>query len=68
MVKWLVEQGHTVFMVSWVNPDTRHGGETWEDYMFEGASRRHRQGAGGDRAEEPEPRLLLRRRHDGRAR
>jgi len=38
MVKWLVEQGHTVFMISWVNPDTRHGQVTWEDYMFEGAS------------------------------
>lgn len=33
MVKWLVEQGHTVFMVSWVNPDERHAGETWESYM-----------------------------------
>jgi polyhydroxyalkanoate synthase len=38
MVKWLVEQGHTVFMISWVNPDERHGAVTWEDYMFEGAS------------------------------
>ena len=38
MVGWLVEQGHTVFVISWVNPDTRHGGVTWEDYMFEGAS------------------------------
>jgi len=38
MVKWLVEQGHTVFMISWVNPDTRHGQVAWEDYMFEGAS------------------------------
>ncbi len=36
MVKWLVEQGHTVFVVSWVNPDQRHGQKTWEDYMFEG--------------------------------
>ena len=38
MVKWLVEQGHTVFMISWVNPDERNAGETWESYMFEGAS------------------------------
>jgi len=33
MVKWLVEQGHTVFMISWVNPDERHADETWESYM-----------------------------------
>lgn len=38
MVKWLVEQGHTVFVVSWVNPDARQAGETWESYMFDGAS------------------------------
>jgi polyhydroxyalkanoate synthase subunit PhaC len=38
MVKWLVEQGYTVFMVSWVNPDERHRNETWDDYMFRGAS------------------------------
>jgi polyhydroxyalkanoate synthase len=38
MVQWLVEQGHTVFMISWVNPDSRHGRVTWEDYMFKGAS------------------------------
>jgi polyhydroxyalkanoate synthase len=25
-------------MISWVNPDGRHGALTWEDYMFEGAS------------------------------
>jgi polyhydroxyalkanoate synthase len=36
MVKWLVDQGHTVFVVSWINPDERHGSKTWEDYMFEG--------------------------------
>jgi len=38
MVRWLVEQGHTVFMISWVNPDERHADETWESYMFDGAS------------------------------
>ncbi len=36
MVKWLTEQGYTVFIVSWVNPDERHGRKSWEDYMFEG--------------------------------
>ncbi len=38
MVKWLVEQGYTVFMISWVNPDERQRDKTWEDYMFEGAA------------------------------
>ena len=37
MVKWLVAQGHTVFMISWVNPDARHADQTWESYMFDGA-------------------------------
>ncbi len=36
MVKWLLEKGYTVFMVSWVNPDERHGQKSWEDYMFGG--------------------------------
>ena len=35
-VRWAVEQGHTVFVVSWVNPDERYAGKTFEDYMFEG--------------------------------
>ncbi|MER2508627.1 MAG: class I poly(R)-hydroxyalkanoic acid synthase [Amaricoccus sp.] len=38
MVKWLVDQGYTVFMVSWINPDERQAGETWESYMFDGVS------------------------------
>lgn len=38
MVKWLVDQGHTVFMISWVNPDERHGAQTWDSYVFDGAS------------------------------
>ncbi len=35
-VKWCVDQGLTVFVVSWVNPDERHAGKDFEDYMFEG--------------------------------
>ena len=38
LVRWLVEQGYTVFVISWVNPDGRHGKVSWEDYMFRGAS------------------------------
>ena len=33
MVRHLVEQGFTVFMVSWRNPDTSMEGTTIEDYM-----------------------------------
>lgn len=33
MVRWLVGQGHTVFMISWVNPDERQKAETWDSYM-----------------------------------
>ena len=35
-VRWAVNQGHTVFVVSWVNPDARYAEKTFEDYMFEG--------------------------------
>jgi polyhydroxyalkanoate synthase len=35
-VKWAVEQGFTVFLVSWVNPDARFAQKTFEDYMREG--------------------------------
>jgi polyhydroxyalkanoate synthase len=36
MVRWLVENGHTVFMISWVNPDASHAGKTFDDYLLEG--------------------------------
>ncbi|BEV44005.1 class I poly(R)-hydroxyalkanoic acid synthase [Afipia carboxidovorans] len=36
MIKWLVEQGLTVFVISWINPDRSLGGKTFEDYMREG--------------------------------
>ena len=35
-VKWAVEQGHTVFMVSWVNPDERLAEKSFDDYLLEG--------------------------------
>ncbi|MVA97594.1 class I poly(R)-hydroxyalkanoic acid synthase [Nitratireductor sp. CAU 1489] len=35
-IRWAVEQGHTVFVISWVNPDERHGRKGWEAYIDEG--------------------------------
>ena len=35
-VKWAVEQGHTVFVISWVNPDAEHAAKTFEDYLNDG--------------------------------
>ena len=35
-IKWAVEQGHTVFVISWVNPDERHADKDWESYAREG--------------------------------
>jgi polyhydroxyalkanoate synthase len=36
LVRYLVSQGHTVFMVSWVNPDERLAEKNFDDYMVEG--------------------------------
>lgn len=36
MVRWLVEQGHTVFVISWVNPSLDLSGKTFDSYMQEG--------------------------------
>ena len=35
-IKWCVDQGHTVFVISWVNPDERHAAKDWESYIREG--------------------------------
>ena len=36
MVEWLVGQGHTVFIISWVNPDSSYAGKGFGDYMLGG--------------------------------
>jgi len=36
-VKWLVEQGHTVFVISWVNPDASYADKTFDDYLLDGS-------------------------------
>ncbi|MDB5364437.1 MAG: class poly(R)-hydroxyalkanoic acid synthase [Rhodospirillales bacterium] len=35
-IRWAVAQGHTVFVVSWVNPGGRLAEKSFEDYMDEG--------------------------------
>ena len=36
LIKCVVDQGFTVFVVSWVNPDERLAAKTFEDYILEG--------------------------------
>jgi len=36
LIKWLTDQGFTVFITSWINPDASLRDATFEDYMFGG--------------------------------
>jgi len=36
LIKWIVDQGITVFVISWVNPDARLKDKDFEDYLREG--------------------------------
>ncbi len=36
MVHWLVKQGFTVFMISWVNPSAQMADKQFDDYMLQG--------------------------------
>ena len=35
-IKWCVDQGLTVFVISWVNPDSKLAQKSFEDYMRDG--------------------------------
>lgn len=35
-VKWAIDRGYTLFMISWVNPDASYQDTDFEDYMKEG--------------------------------
>lgn len=35
-IRWAVGQGHTVFLISWVNPDDRLAGKSFDDYLMQG--------------------------------
>ena len=35
-IKWCVDQGLTVFVISWVNPDARQAAKGFDDYMRDG--------------------------------
>ncbi|MBI1173254.1 class I poly(R)-hydroxyalkanoic acid synthase [bacterium] len=36
LIRWIVEQGFTLFVVSWVNPDGSYADTTMDDYIREG--------------------------------
>jgi len=35
-IQWAVDQGHSVFIISWVNPDETYADTQFEDYMLKG--------------------------------
>ncbi len=35
-IRWAVGEGHTVFVVSWVNPDASLAGKRFDDYLLQG--------------------------------
>jgi polyhydroxyalkanoate synthase len=35
-IRWAVDKGYTVFVISWVNPDGKLAAKSFEDYMLEG--------------------------------
>jgi len=35
-IRWAVEQGHTVFVISWANPEAENANRSFDDYMTDG--------------------------------
>ena len=50
LIRWIVDQGYTLFVVSWVNPDSTYSNVGLEDYIEQGyleaidPSKKHLQG------------------------
>ena len=62
LVRYMLERGHSVFVISWVNPTKEHAEKSFEDYMRLGPLAALDAIAGGDRREAGQhPRLLHRR-------
>ena len=36
-IKWATDQGHTVFVISWVNPDAKLAQKSFDDYLTQGS-------------------------------
>ena len=69
LIRWLVEQGHTLFVISWVNPGPELADKGIDDYLDLGPAAALRRDRESDRREERRPVRLLHGRHarrDGR--
>lgn len=36
LIKWVIDQGHTLFVISWVNPDKSHADVSFAEYVTSG--------------------------------
>ncbi|MBL8658701.1 MAG: class I poly(R)-hydroxyalkanoic acid synthase [Rhodospirillales bacterium] len=35
-IRWAVGEGHTVFVISWINPEAEHSDKNFDDYLLDG--------------------------------
>ena len=64
-IRHAVDQGHTVFVISWANPTEEHAQKTFEDYLLEGPLSAMERDRAGDRRDDDQHSRLLHRRHSG---
>ena len=63
LIRWLVEQGHTLFVISWVNPGPELADKGLDDYLDLGPLAALGRDREGDRREGGRPVRLLHGRH-----